>query len=156
MGGEFGMKGFGSRESEEIGRDNLMTARPTTVAWGWHFREGREIGYGSVKSIEDGDLVHIELPESMPEIGKPKDGHVGVEYTLGTSTHVHSVRVKTSNTIEETLAQIRKKHPGVSMEQVQVAGAEVDGNQPITDWLSRSTNHPLQIIIGPLVEVRIL
>jgi hypothetical protein len=75
----------------------------------------------------------------MPEIRKPTDGHVGVAYTSGESTHVHDIRAKTTNTTEETLAQIRRRHPGITMEQVHVAGAEVDGDQPITDWLSRTS-----------------
>jgi hypothetical protein len=74
-------------------------------------------------------------------VGKSKDGRVGVEYTLRTSTHVYSISVKETNTIEETLAQIRRKHPEVAMEQVQAEGAELDEHQPI---------------ISPLVEVRIL
>jgi hypothetical protein len=49
-----------------------------------------------------------------------------------------------------------KKHPGVAIEKVQVAGGDLDGEEPVTDWLSASHNHPLQVIISPLVEVTLL
>jgi hypothetical protein len=99
--------------------------------------------------------VHIELPEAMPVPKRQKGCKETVEYTLGTAPHVHTLHTKKTSTVAETLAKIRKERPGVAMEQIQVAGAAVDEDVQVEDWISRSRNHPFQVVVSRLVEVRI-
>jgi hypothetical protein len=86
---------------KEIAVEKLRTAMPATLAWGKHMRNGLEISYGTLKPIQDGDSLQVELLTALAsQKGKQKSGKIPVEYTLGEAPRVYSMSVKSTFTVE--------------------------------------------------------
>jgi hypothetical protein len=91
-----------------------------------------QIETGKVTTLTEADSVEIIVKEQ-----KKKSNQREISYTIGDQPQVHKINVRTTLMISEVKARIAFAHKGRPIVAIRCAGAEIDDDTPLDDWLVR-------------------
>jgi hypothetical protein len=109
------------------------------VAWRNHYREGIPIETGKVPSLAEAYSV-----ETITEEQKKKSSQHEMSCRTGEHPQVHKINVRRTLTIGEVKERIALAHKGRPITAVAYAGAEIDDDSPLEDWIVGRNDAPFQ------------
>jgi hypothetical protein len=117
---------------------------------GRHFGNEHEIGYESLITIQEGDLLHTEIQEQKKV--STKEGKMSVAHIVRSLPQVCSVTDKGSESIAQLLTKIRTAQSKVTIERIETPDAELTMAQKVSEIRGQK----VYAIVSPLVEVTLL
>jgi hypothetical protein len=115
--------------------------------WGHHYRSGDILESGKVTSLEEADTVEILVDQGS----LPPATQVEVDYTIG-SEHFQ-IQIRKGSTIEDLQQRLQFIHKNRPITGIASQGIQIASEDDVEEWLSRSKNHPFQILTVKSVQV---